>query len=157
MNVVAGLPDPTKPVYANYTEKLLVGYRYYDAKKIEFTTGFPFGHGLSYTTFKYSDIKASSTSISATVENTGKVAGSEVAQMYLGFPSEAGEPPKQLKGFKKVMLAPGASTTVEFPLTEWSTAIWDVESHGWKPVKGEFDVWVGTSSRELPLTAKLTM
>jgi beta-glucosidase len=152
-----GLPDPGTPIYANYTEKLLVGYRYYDAKKIDFTTGFPFGHGLSYTSFKYSDVKATSTSISATVVNTGKVSGSEVAQMYLGFPEEAGEPPKQLKGFKKVMLAPGASATVEFPLTEWSTAIWDVSSHGWKPVKGEFDVWVGTSSRELPLTTKLTM
>lgn len=113
--------------------------------------------GLSYSTFKYSGLTASKTSITATVENTGKVEGAEVAQMYLGFPAEAGEPPKQLKGFKKVMLAPGASTTVEFPLTEWSTAIWDVESHGWKPVKGEFGVWVGASSRDLPLTAKLQM
>lgn len=113
--------------------------------------------GLSYTTFKYSDIKITSTSISATVENTGKVMGAEVAQMYLGFPAEAGEPPKQLKGFKKVMIAPGESTKVDFPLDDRSTAIWDVESHGWKPVKGTFDVWVGTSSRELPLTGKLTM
>lgn len=55
------------------------------------------------------------------------------------------------------MLAAGASTTVEFPLTEWSTAIWDVTTHAWAPVKGDFDVFVGTSSRELPLTAKLTM
>ena len=113
--------------------------------------------GLSYATFKYSGIKASPTSISAIVENTGKVEGAEVAQMYLGFPAEAGEPPKQLKGFKKVMLAPGASATVDFPLSEWSTAIWDVSSHGWKPVKGEFDVFVGTSSRDLPLTTMLTM
>eukprot|EP01044_Picomonas_judraskeda_P009800 COSAG03_NODE_1218_length_4536_cov_15.567275_7_plen_141_part_01 len=97
--------------------------------------------GLSYTTFKYSNIKASSTSISATVQNTGNLTGSEVAQMYLGFPSESGEPPKQLKGFQKVLLAPGGSTTVDFPLDHRSTAIWDASSHGWKPVTGEFAVW----------------
>ena len=77
--------------------------------------------------------------------------------MYLGFPSESGEPPKQLKGFQKVLLAPGGSTTVDFPLDHRSTAIWDASSHGWKPVTGEFAVWVGTSSRDLPLETKLVV
>jgi beta-glucosidase len=113
--------------------------------------------GLSYTTFKYSAIEASSTSISATIANTGNVSGAEIAQMYITFPAEAGEPPRQLKGFQKVVLAPGASTTVDFPLDARATAIWDVSSHRWKQITGEFQVWVGGSSRDLPLKTKLTM
>ena len=114
------------------------------------------GHGLSYSTFKYSGIQASSTSVTATVENSGSVAGAEVAQLYLGFPASAGEPPKVLRGFEKVMLAPGAKAQVEFPLTSWSTSIWDVGTHAWSPVKGSFDVWVGSSSRDIRLTSKFT-
>ena len=86
-----------------------MGYRYYEAKQVPFTTGFPFGHGLSYATFTYSDITVdkSTRTVSFTVQNTGAVAGDEVAQLYLGFPETAGEPPIQLKGFKKVSLQVG--------------------------------------------------
>merc|ERR1712224_323150 len=86
----SGLPDPQNPAYAFYTEQMLVGYRYYDAHKINFTTGFPFGHGLSYTKFTYSNLTVSGTQfavgtptqikVSFTVQNVGKVAGAEVAQ-----------------------------------------------------------------------------
>ena len=151
-----GLPVKD-PVEAVYSEKLLVGYRYYDAHKLEFTTGFPFGHGLSYTTFDYSDVKASKTEVTFTVENSGAVAGAEVPQLYLGFPAASGEPPKQLKGFEKVKLAPGASATVTFPLDDRSLSIWDVVTHDWAVQKGTFSVMVGSSSRDIRLTSSFVV
>eukprot|EP01051_Picozoa_sp_SAG22_P005736 SAG22_NODE_350_length_11853_cov_3.693211_12_plen_662_part_00 len=151
-----GLPDPHNPTYANYTERLLVGYRYYDEKKIDFTTGFPFGHGLSYTTFKYSGLTATKNSVSVSLQNSGTAAGAEVVQVYLGFPAAAGEPPKQLKGFAKVQLAAGAKQTVTIPLTERETSIWSVEKHGWATVAGKFEVFVGSSSRDIRLTGSFT-
>ena len=111
---------------------------------------------MSYTTFDFSGIKATQDSVSLTVTNNGTVGGAEVAQLYLGYPPSAGEPPKVLRGFEKVMLAPGAKAQVEFPLTSWSTSIWDVSTHAWSPVKGLFDVWVGSSSRDIRLTSKFT-
>jgi len=146
--------DP-KQQEAYYEEKLLVGYRYYDAKKI--TPKFAFGFGLSYTTFKYSDIKATKDSVSFTLTNSGSVKGAEVAQVYLGFPASAGEPPLQLKGFKKVMLAPGAKATVTIKLTDRSFSTWDVGTHGWKVEKGSFSVQVGGSSRNAALTGSITV
>lgn len=146
-----GGPDPATPTHALYSEKLLVGYRYYDHHNISFTTGFPFGHGLSFTTFKYTALQASSTSVSFTLENTGSVAGAEVAQLYLGFPAAAGEPPKQLKGFKKVMLNPNERKTVTLPLSPRDTSIWSTSAKGWAQVDGEFRVYVGSSSRDIRL------
>ncbi|EDQ89527.1 uncharacterized protein MONBRDRAFT_32335 [Monosiga brevicollis MX1] len=136
---------------AYYDEALLVGYRWYDHHAI--TPAFPFGHGLSYTSFEYSDIQASKTSVSVTVTNTGSKAGAEVAQLYLGFPSSAGEPPRQLKGFEKVVLAPGAKTTVTFDLRPRDLSIWDVKQHAWSPVSGTFEVAVGASSRDIRQTS----
>mmetsp|Transcript_9552 Transcript_9552/g.18119 ORF Transcript_9552/g.18119 Transcript_9552/m.18119 type:complete len:717 (+) Transcript_9552:36-2186(+) len=151
-----GLPDPSKPLYAMYSEELLVGYRYYDAKDIKFTTGFPFGHGLSYTSFHYHELQVSgSSSVSFKLENTGKVVGAEVAQLYLGFPETAGEPPRQLKGFQKVVLQPGETKSVEISLTPRDLSIWDAKTHEFAVVKGEFDVFVGSSSRDLRLLGKL--
>eukprot|EP00037_Helgoeca_nana_P030206 m.371512 g.371512 ORF g.371512 m.371512 type:complete len:746 (+) comp28131_c0_seq1:2254-4491(+) len=143
--------------YANYTERLLVGYRYYDHHKIAFTTGFPFGHGLSYTQFAYSELTASKTAVSFTLKNTGDRAGAEVAQLYLGFPASAEEPPRQLKGFSKVLLAAGASMQITIPLTPREMSIWDVGSHGWQVVNGEFTAWVGSSSRDTRLTGTFTV
>ena len=77
-------------------------------------------------------------------------------QLYLGFPLSAGEPPKQLKGFKQVLLAPGASTEVTFPLSDRDISIWDVSSHGWSPQKGVFKVMVGASSRDIRLNGDFT-
>jgi beta-glucosidase len=141
---------------AEYSEGLLVGYRYYDAHKISFTTGFPFGHGLSYTTWGYANLEITPASVSFKLSNTGRVDGAEVAQLYLGFPTAAGEPPKQLKGFVKQPLAAGASAEVLFELTERDFSIWSTEAHAWEPVPGLFQVFVGSSSRDLRLTGEIS-
>jgi beta-glucosidase len=111
---------------------------------------------LSYTTFSYSDLQVNATAASFTVANSGKVAGSEVSQLYLTFPPSAGEPPQQLKGFRKVgPLQPGETTRVEIELSPRSFSVWSVEKHAWTVVSGEFGVAVGGSSRNQPLKAKL--
>lgn len=133
-----------------YTEKLQVGYRRYNARRLP--VAYPFGHGLSYTTFKYSRLKVSGNRVQVTVTNTGKRVGSAVPQLYLTFPRSAGEPPRQLKGFKKVTLAPGRSKRVTFVLGKRSFSVW---KSGWKTVRGCHTVEAGPSSRQLPLSAKL--
>ena len=91
--------------------------------------------------------------MSATIRNTGSRPGAEVAQLYLSFPSAAGEPPQQLKGFAKTdVLAPGAEATVHFPLRPRDISIWDAKGHAWQRQKGVFGVRVGASSRDIRLT-----
>lgn len=148
---------------AHYVEGLLVGYRHYDAKKIE--PLFPFGFGLSYTTFDFKNLKVSRSSVpaqdlgaitvEATLRNTGKRAGAEVAQLYIGYPASTGEPPHQLKGFQKLMLKPGQSGHVRFSLGARAFSYWDVQSHSWKIAPGTYEVLVGSSSRTLPLHASV--
>eukprot|EP00326_Haptolina_ericina_P018660 CAMPEP_0181186720 /NCGR_PEP_ID=MMETSP1096-20121128/10183_1 /TAXON_ID=156174 ORGANISM="Chrysochromulina ericina, Strain CCMP281" /NCGR_SAMPLE_ID=MMETSP1096 /ASSEMBLY_ACC=CAM_ASM_000453 /LENGTH=221 /DNA_ID=CAMNT_0023275633 /DNA_START=29 /DNA_END=695 /DNA_ORIENTATION=- len=157
-----GLPDPSNPTYANYTEGLHVGYRYYDAHKIPFTTGFPFGHGLSYTTFSYTKLNVYanrgvpySHTVAFEVSNTGAVPGAEIPQLYLGFPLSAGEPPKVLRGFTKVFLKPGETRTVTFSVSSAETSVWSEVSHGWTPVEGLFNVSIGASSRDIRLVGTL--
>jgi len=153
-----GLPDSKNPTHAYYSEKLLVGYRYYDAHKINFTTGFPFGHGLSYTSFEYSDLKVSSSIVKFSVRNTGQNSGNEVTQLYLGFPAAAGEPLRQLKGFKKTgLLKPGEVEHVKLILRPRDLSIWDVKKHAWSVVPGRFSVSVGSSSRDLRLHGGFTV
>src|SRR4029077_8364397 len=96
--------------------------------------------------------------VSATVTNTGKVAGSDVAQLYLGDPAVAGEPPRQLKGFQKVTLQPGQSRTVHFTLTGHDLSYWNDAANGWVLPDGQFDVAVGDSSAlaNLPLRGNFT-
>ena len=95
----------------------------------------------------YNGYNDTRTVVSFTVTNSGKVVGAEVAQMYLGFPSAAGEPPKQLKGFRVLRdLAAGAKVSVTIALNDRSFSTWDVGTHGWKVEQGEFAVWVGGSS-----------
>ncbi|GAA0964809.1 beta-glucosidase family protein [Actinocorallia libanotica] len=132
-----------------YTERLQVGYRRYNARKLP--VAYPFGHGLSYTKFKYSGLKVSGNRVQVTVTNTGGRVGSAVPQLYLTFPRGAGEPPRQLKGFKKVKLQPGRSKRVTFVLDKRSFSVW---KNGWKTVRGCHTVEVGASSRQLPLSAK---
>jgi beta-glucosidase len=143
---------------AEYSEGLQVGYRWFDAQGR--TPLFPFGYGLSYTTFAFSGLSVRNTGHGATatftVRNTGKRAGAEVAQLYLGFPAAAGEPPRQLKGFSRVELAPGQARRVTIELDARDFSVWDTGSHAWQPVKGGFTVQVGDSSRSLPLQAPLT-
>merc|ERR1712224_1140967 len=144
-----GLPQ-NDPETVQYSEGLLVGYRFYDAMGINFTTGFPFGHGLSYTQFGYSKLSMKGTKISVEVKNTGPVAGAEVVQLYLGFPKEAGEPPLQLKGFQKTKtLQPGEAQTISMKLGKRDMSIWDSNAHAWSLVTGVFKVMVGSSSRDI--------
>ena len=146
---------------AAYSEGLEIGYRWYDANNI--TPLFAFGHGLSYTTFGYSNLTVSAASPSGQVRiafdltNTGARAGAEVAQLYLGFPSAAGEPPKLLKGFTKVTLSPGLSQPVSFNLGWQDLANWDPGARGWVVTPGVFHVLVGASSRDLRLTGSFTV
>ncbi len=164
-----------------YSEGIDVGYRYYDANNE--TPLFPFGYGLSYTTFHYSNLSVSpgqvqngtsnpgtpacgcngesgrQVTVSAVVTNTGKVTGSDVAQVYLDDPKAAGEPPRQLKGFQKVTLKPGQSTTVHFTLTGSDLSYWDDAANGWVLPDGTFGVYVGDSSAaaNLPLHGGFTV
>jgi len=138
-----------------YTEKLEVGYRRFDAQGIE--PAFAFGAGLSYSRWAYSNLTADATGVSFTLANVGAVDGAEVAQVYLGFPPSAGEPPSQLKGFRKVTVKAGAAAAVTIPLTDRSFSTWDVASHAWKVAAGDFVVHVGSSSRDVRLTGKISM
>jgi len=164
-----------------YSEGIDVGYRYYDANNE--TPLFPFGYGLSYTTFRYSNLSVTpeqvqngtsnpgtpacgcngqsgrQVTVSATVTNTGTAAGSDVAQLYLNDPAAAGEPPRQLKGFQKVALKSGQSTTVHFTLSGQDLSYWDDAANGWVLPDGTFGVYVGDSSAmaNLPLRGQFTV
>jgi len=139
--------------------------RWYDANKV--TPVFPFGHGLSYTSFAYealsvravahgADPKEIVAQVELTVTNSGKRDGSEVVQLYLSFPSSApaahGEPPKQLKAFVKVPVSVGDTVKVGFPLIQRDISTWDSEKHAWAPVKGEFGVLIGASAADIRLS-----
>ncbi|MCR5567091.1 MAG: glycoside hydrolase family 3 C-terminal domain-containing protein [Clostridiales bacterium] len=149
---------------AEYREGVFVGYRYYDKKKMDVL--FPFGHGLSYTTFEYSGLKLSadrikdtdSLTVTATVKNTGSRAGKTVVQLYVGdVESTVLRPVRELKGFVKADLQPGESKEVSFTLDKRSFAYWNREIHDWHVETGAFTVEVGASSRDLPLKAKVTV
>lgn len=142
-----------------YREGVFVGYRYYDTKKMEVL--FPFGYGLSYTTFEYSNLTVSSDSItdqdtvkvSVDVKNTGNVAGKEVIQLYVADKvSTVIRPVKELKEFAKVELQPGETKTVTFELGKRAFAYWSVELHDWHVESGEFEILIGKSSRDITLS-----
>jgi beta-glucosidase len=139
-----------------YSEGLRVGYRWYDAQNID--PLFPFGYGLSYTTFKFSNLHVTpeltpNNTIKAQVDvtNTGNRPGAEVAQVYVADPASAGEPPKQLKGFQKVSLAPGQTGHLTFTLDQRAFSTWDSAAQEWTTNDGQYTVLVGDSSRNLPL------
>ncbi|MGD0499922.1 MAG: glycoside hydrolase family 3 C-terminal domain-containing protein [Bryobacteraceae bacterium] len=145
---------PQVPFDVNYTEGLKAGYKWFDAENKE--PLFPFGFGLSYTTFSYSQLKAAATGQSVTVSfqvrNTGKVRGAEVAQVYVALPASAGEPPRRLAGWDKVLLAPGESKTVSVTLDPLRLSIFNVDKDAWEVVPGEYKILVGSSSRNTPLS-----
>ena len=137
-----------------YKEGILVGYRWFDTKKIE--PLFPFGHGLSYTAFKYSDLKVkkgtgnSVATVSIIVSNTGKRSGKEVVQLYIQDPNcTVKRPEKELKGFRKIEIKPGESKKVTFELTKRDLAFYDIKSKAWVAEKGDYNVLVGSSSRDI--------
>ena len=155
-----GVTQPGDSVgpHSTYSEGLLVGYRWYEAKGI--TPLFPFGFGLSYTTFRFSDLAVQPTDqgalVTFTLTNTGQRGGADVAQVYVGDPASTGEPPRQLKGFRKVELDPGEPATVRIWLPEVSFAHWDTAAHTWTVSAGTYRIYVGDSSASLPLSAAIT-
>jgi len=135
-----------------FSEGLQVGYRWWDAKGEE--PLFPFGHGLSYSTFTLRRDAVHATRdggalVDVTVTNTGARSGSEVVQVYVGFPAVAAEPPRQLKGFAKVSLAPGESRRVTVRLEPRAFQYWDESRRAWVQAEGNYQIHVGRSSREL--------
>ena len=151
-----------------YSEGLFNGYRYYTSE----TGGmakqplFPFGFGLTYTTFRYSGIKAvvlgkgdaTTVMVSLDVTNTGKRAGSDVVQLYVGDPSaKVKRPAKELKGFERVQLQPAATRHVEFKLTGQDLAYYSVEKHGWQMDPGRFKVYAGGDSQQTPQSAEFNV
>jgi beta-glucosidase len=141
-----------------YSEGLDVGYRWYDAKNI--TPMFPFGYGLSYTTFGFGNLHVGAMSggsapVSATLTNTGSRAGTDVVQLYVGDPASSGEPPHQLRGFQRVTLNPGQSQTVDFTVSAHDLASWNTTGNQWTTPAGAYQILVGDSSRNLPLTGSL--
>jgi len=144
-----------------------MGYRWYDAQNIK--PQFAFGHGLSYTTFAISKLEVTPTTNDGTkpvlvqffVENTGKRAGAEVPQVYFGFPSAAGEPPKRLVAFEKVWLQPGEKKKVQLrvdpAVNSHPLGIFDASAQQWKVVDGVYNVYVGNSSDNITLSDSVTV
>jgi beta-glucosidase len=147
--------NSTAPFPVTYDESFLVGYKYYDAKSI--TPLFPFGYGLSYTTFTLSTAQLTPASpvtngfsVAVDVNNTGTVAGAEVVQVYLGLPVSTGEPPKRLVGWQKVSVLAGQTQNVTVQIGATSSAhplsYWDSTASGWQISNGDYTVYVGNSS-----------
>ena len=140
---------------AVYSEGLLVGYRWYDARQL--TPLFPFGYGLSYTTFQFSDMRVlagpSSVLVSYVLTNTGTRAGADVGQVYVGDPPSTGEPPQQLKGYAKTWLEPGQSRAVTITLPPSAFQYWNDNTNTWVTAPGVYTIRLGDSSVGQPLEA----
>jgi beta-glucosidase len=154
--VIAQPPDGTTPFPVDYSAGFNVGYKWYDSQG--FTPLFPFGFGLSYTTFSFSNAAVVNNlnsgnpnfQVTFNLANTGYMAGAEVAQVYLAFPASAGEPPKRLVGWQKVFLQPGGAQAVTIEVDENDSShplsYWDVNSNGWLIAPGVYTVYLGNSS-----------
>jgi beta-glucosidase len=142
-----------QPFDIDYTEGLKVGYKWYDAENK--TPLVPFGHGLSYTTFAYSGLKTAvagkDVKVSFTLKNTGKRAGTEIAQVYVALPAAANEPPKRLVAWERVELAAGEMKVVSLAIEPLHLSVFNIDKDAWEVVSGDYTVMVGASSRELPL------
>ncbi len=160
--IQGGQGDPTKrkvwPI--NYAEGLMVGYRNFDTEGV--AVQYPFGHGLSYTSFEYGDLTVEQPEtdelvrISCKVTNTGKCAGAETIQLYVHEQDpEVFRPDQELKGFKKIFLAVGESEKITFALRKDAFSWYDIDSAGWKMKSGMFDLRIGSSSRDIRLTVAM--
>ena len=170
---LADLPANTPEQYpgvngtAQYSEGIFVGYRHFDAQKVE--PLFPFGYGLSYTAFAYKNLTIAPQNLSTNcdsrqtvvvdldITNTGKRPGKAVVELYVVFPSTTAipQPPAQLKGFEKVALKPGQTCHVRLKLNARSFAYWDINTHGWRIVPGAYRIMAGSSSRDFQLQDNL--
>ena len=173
-----GIRVEGKPYWEEYyDEGIYIGYRWYDTKEIP--VQFPFGYGLSYTTFDYSDAKVAKAvvkgagttavteatgsgkavqTVSVKVKNTGNVAGAEVVQLYVTDPeASVDRPAKELKGFQKVFLQPGETRTVSFTLDRAALSGFDAEKHCWVAEPGTFQVLIGSSSADIRASAEFEL
>ncbi|SEO98828.1 glycoside hydrolase family 3 C-terminal domain-containing protein [Actinacidiphila rubida] len=151
----------------DYSEGLEVGYRWYQQENQ--TPLFPFGYGLTYTSFRLSNLRgapgvlnvspdgSAPVQVSVDVTNTGRRTGSEVVQLYLGHPAGSGEPPKTLATFAKVSLTPGQTKTVHLTLTADDLRVWDSTAHDWTVLDGRYPLYVGESSASTPLTGAVSV
>ena len=145
---------PAKERNSDYREAMYVGYRYFDTYKK--AVRYPFGFGLSYTTFEYSDLKADDKGVTFTITNTGSCDGAEVAQLYVGLPgSKILRAEKELKGFTKVFLKAGESKTVTIPFDKYTFRYWNVKKNGWAVEGGTYAISVGGSVADIYLTGTL--
>ena len=136
-----------------YTEGLKVGYKWFDAERKE--PLFPFGFGLSYTTFSYSGLKAARDGVTFTVQNAGRREGTEIAQVYVALPAAANEPPRRLVGWTKIRLGAGESKSVTVKVEPLFLSIFNVGKDAWDLLPGEYKFHVGGSSRNTPLAASV--
>lgn len=142
---------PSTERNSEYRESIFVGYRYYDTGKVE--VQYPFGYGLSYTSFEYSDLRVSEEGVEFIITNTGKQDGAEVAQLYIGAPKgRIFRPEKELKGFTKVFLKAGESKKAEIPFDEHTFRYFNIATDGWERESGEYTVNLGAGISDIRLT-----
>ncbi len=147
---------PGRKQNAEYREGLYVGYRYYETANK--AVRYPFGYGLSYTTFAYSDLQVSADKVTFTITNTGSCAGAEVAQLYVAKPDAAVfRPARELKGFAKVFLKAGESKAVTIPLDDKTFRYWNVATDRWEVEGGSYQLLVGANVQDIRLTAEITL
>ena len=146
-------PEDAKPTFSvHYDEGLKVGYKWYDAENKPVL--FPFGFGLSYTTFEYSRLRVEpgkEPMVYFTIKNAGTRAGAEVGEIYVGLPAAAGEPPKRLAGWYKVLLQAQETREVRVKINPRELSIYDESTNAWKQLPGNYTFMVGGSSKDLPL------
>lgn len=146
---------PGKQMTVEYREGPYIGYRYYDTAKVP--VAYPFGFGLSYTVFSYSDISADENGVSFTISNVGDFDGAEVAQLYVGkYGAKVFRPAKELKGFKKVFIKKGESATVTIPFDDKTFRYFNVKTDKWEVEGGDYQLYIGASSADIRLTATVT-
>lgn len=153
-DVLFGEQFPAEGRYAYYRESLYVGYRYYDSAKV--AVQFPFGYGLSYTTFDYSLIETTRESIKLKVINSGMIDGEEIVQLYVGkSDSRLMRPVKELKGFKKIFLKAGESQIITIPFDDKTFRYFDTDKHEWEIEAGTYQLYIGSNSRDIRLQDQL--
>ena len=146
----------TRRKTVEYREGLYIGYRYFTT--VEKAVRFPFGYGMSYTTFAYSDMAADEQGVSLTVTNTGSVAGTEIVQLYIAKKnSELFRPAKELKGFARVTLAPGEKQRITIMLDDKAFRFWNVKANRWEIEGGEYELLVGASVEDIRLCEKISV
>ena len=152
---------PGKDLQMNYEEKLLVGYRWYDKKDIK--TLFPFGHGLSYTQFEYTDLEVeiqseSKVSCKFSIQNIGLIAGAETAQCYIGYKTDDhSEPKKTLQGFSKITLNQGDKSKVEINLNSRNFSSWNEAKQNWEVRSGSYEIFIGSSAENIILQSTINL